>query len=57
MYNVLNEELYNCGFVEKYLDGYTVTINADNIDELINQLDERINELKKTLEEGEIENE
>jgi hypothetical protein len=57
VYNLLREELNKIGFVNKYLDGYNVTINVDNVDELINQLEERINELKITLEEGEIENE
>ena len=52
--NLLSEELYNSGFVDKYLDGYTVNVNAENIDYLINTLDKRINELQ--LENGEIEN-
>lgn len=54
VYNLLSEELYNSGFVDKYLDGYTVNVNAENIDYLINTLDKRINELQ--LENGEIEN-
>lgn len=53
VYNLLSEELYNSGFVDKYLDGYTVNVNAENIDDLINTLDKRINELQ--LENGEIE--
>lgn len=56
VYNLLSEELNKIGFVDKYLDGYNVAINTENVDELINQLDERINELKLSLEEGEIEN-
>ena len=42
------------GFVDKYLDGYTVNVNRENIDDLINTLDKRINEIQ--LENGEIEN-
>lgn len=54
VYNLLSEELYNSGFVDKYLDGYTVNVNAENIDNLINTLDERIKELQLSLESGEI---
>ncbi len=57
VYNVLSEELYNSGFIDKYLDGYTVNINVNNIDDLLDTIDKRINELKISLEEGEIENE
>ena len=54
VYNLLSEELYTTGFVDKYLDGYTVNVNRENIDDLINTLDKRINEIQ--LENGEIEN-
>ena len=47
-------ELYNSGFVDKYLDGYIVNVNAENIDDLVNTLDERIKELQLSLESGEI---
>lgn len=54
VYNLLSEELYNCGFVEKYLDGYTVNVNAENIDELVDCLNKRIEEIGLLLENGEI---
>ena len=54
VYNLLSEELYNSGFVDKYLDGYIVNVNAENIDDLVNTLDERIKELQLSLESGEI---
>lgn len=54
VYNLLSEELYTTGFVDKYLDGYTVNVNRENIDDLINTLDKRINEIQ--LENGEIGN-
>lgn len=57
VYNLLSEELNKIGFIDKYLDGYNVVINSDNVEELSNKLYERINELKISLEEGEIENE
>ena len=56
MYNLLSEELYTTGFVDKYLDGYTVNVNMDNIDDLVNTLNERIKELQLTLESEEVEN-
>lgn len=55
VYNLLSEELYTTGFVNKYLDGYTVNVNAENIDDLLNTLDERIKELQLSIENGEIE--
>lgn len=57
MYNLLNKELYNSGFVDKYIDGYTVNVNADNIEDLINILNEKIKELQLSIENGEIEDE
>lgn len=54
VYNLLSEELYNSGFVDKYIDGYIVNVNAENIDDLVNTLDERIKELQLSLESGEI---
>lgn len=56
VYNLLSEELYTTGFVDKYLDGYTVNVNMDNIDDLVNTLNERIKELQLTLESEEVEN-
>lgn len=55
VYNLLSEELYTTGFVDKYLDGYTVNINSENIDDLVNTLDERIKELQLSIENEEIE--
>ena len=57
VYNLLNKELYNSGFVDKYIDGYTVNVNADNIEDLINILNEKIKELQLSIENGEIEDE
>lgn len=54
VYNLLSEELYNSGFVDKYLDGYTVNVNAENIEDLISTLDDRIKELQLSIEGGEI---
>ena len=56
VYNVLSEELNRCGFIDKYLDGYTVNVNIDNIEDLINCLDERIKELQLSIESREVEN-
>lgn len=56
VYNLLSEELYTTGFVDKYLDGYTVNVNRENIDDLVNTLNERIKELQLTLESEEVEN-
>lgn len=55
VYNLLSEELYNSGFVDKYLDGYTVNVNDENVDDLVNILNKRIQELQLTIENGEIE--
>ena len=54
MYNLLSKELYNSGFVDKYIDGYTVNVNSDNIEDLINILNEKIKELQLSIENGEI---
>ncbi|MBE5820151.1 MAG: hypothetical protein E7310_05005 [Clostridiales bacterium] len=56
VYNLINEELNKSGFIDKYLDGYTVYINFENIDELLEKLYERIEEVKKDIENEEIEN-
>lgn len=56
VYNVINEELNKSGFIDKYLEGYNVYINYDNIDDLLGKLSERIEELRKNLENEEIEN-
>lgn len=56
VYNVLKEELYNCGFIDKYLDGYTVNVNADNVGDLVDCLEERIKDLQLSLESDEVEN-
>ena len=56
VYNIINEELNKSGFIDKYLDGYTVYINFDNIDDLLGKLYERIEVLRKNLENEEIEN-
>lgn len=56
VYNLLSEELYNSGFIDKYIDGYTVYVNTDNINDLISTLNKRIKELQLSVENGEIEN-
>ena len=44
--DIINEELNKSGFIDKYLDGYTVYINFDNIDDLLGKLYERIEVLR-----------
>lgn len=57
VYNVINEELNKIGFIDKYIDGDTVGVNGENLDELISDLSERVNQLKDViLEEKEEEN-
>ena len=56
VYNLLSEELNRCGFIDKYIDGYTVNVNIDNVEDLINSLNERIKKLQLSLESEEVEN-
>lgn len=56
VYNLLSEELNRCGFIDKYIDGYTVNVNIDNIEDLIDSLNERIKKLQLSLESEEVEN-
>ena len=54
--DILKKELYESGFVDKYIDGYTVPVNSENINDMLECLDNSIKKLRLTLESGEIEN-
>lgn len=54
--DILKKELYESGFVDKYINGYTVPVNSENINDMLECLDNSIKKLRLTLESGEIEN-
>lgn len=56
MYDVLSIAFNKSGFIDKYIDGYTVPINEKNLQELIENMEEIQKEIKKSIENGEIEN-
>ena len=56
MYDVLSIALNKSGFIDKYIDGYTVPINEKNLQELIENMEEIQKEIKKSIGNGEIEN-
>ena len=56
MYDVLSIALNKSGFIDKYIDGFTVPVNESNLQELIENMEEIQKEIKKSIENGEIEN-
>ena len=56
MYDVLSIALNKSGFIEKYIEEYTVPINEKNLAELIETMEKTKEEIKKSIERGEIEN-
>lgn len=56
MYDVLSIALNRSGFIDKYIEGYTVPVNEKNLQELIENMEQIKKEIKKSIENGEIEN-
>ena len=57
IYYETNKELDECGFIDKYIEDYTVRINAENLPELIMDLQKLKNEIETKLEEKEVHDE
>lgn len=56
MYDVICIALNKSGFIDKYIEEYTVPINEKNLPELIETMEKTKEEIKKSIESGEIEN-
>jgi len=56
MYDVISIALNKSGFIDKYIEEYTVLINEKNLEELIKTMEQTKEEIKKNIENGEIEN-
>lgn len=54
--DILKKEIYESGFVNKYIDGYNVFVNATNLKDLIADMEVAKIKLCENLECGEIEN-